>query len=87
MWHETFGFIVLEALLKGVPCLVSNNVGSKDLVPNSWIFGSNNELEKKLKDLILNPNKVRQMKSIVSKLNLNYKIDTHAKNVMMELYN
>lgn len=87
LWHETFGFIVLEALLKGVPCLVSNNVGSKDLVPNSWIFGSNNELEKKLKDLILNPNKVRQMKSIVSKLNLNYKIDTHAKNVMMELYN
>lgn len=36
--HETFGFVVLEALLSGTPCLVSDTVGAKDLVPQNWYF-------------------------------------------------
>ncbi len=31
VWHETFGFTVLEALSFGVPVVVSENVGAKDL--------------------------------------------------------
>lgn len=87
LWHETFGYIVLEALLMGVPCLVSNNVGSKDLIPNSWVFKDRNDLERMLNDIIYNPTKIQQMKSMVSKLNLNYKMDEHVNNIIAELYN
>ncbi|MBS6180965.1 MAG: glycosyltransferase [Erysipelotrichaceae bacterium] len=33
-WNETFGFTVLEALSYGVPVIVSEHVGAKDLVVN-----------------------------------------------------
>lgn len=32
VWYETFGFTVLEAISYGVPVLVSENVGAKDIV-------------------------------------------------------
>ena len=32
VWYETFGFTVLEALSYGVPVIVSENVGAKDLL-------------------------------------------------------
>lgn len=34
LWYETFGFTVLEALSYGVPVLISENVGAKDLLHN-----------------------------------------------------
>lgn len=33
VWNETFGYTVLEALSYGVPVIVSNHVGAKDIVP------------------------------------------------------
>ena len=87
LWHETFGYIVLEALLKGVPCLVSSNVGAKDLLPKNWIFNSKGELKNLLEKLINNPDRIRQMKLEVSKLSLDYKLDKHASDVITELYN
>lgn len=32
--HETFGYTVLEALSYGVPVIISDNVGAKDLLPD-----------------------------------------------------
>lgn len=37
IWKETFGFIVLEGLSYGVPVLVTDNVGSKDIVLNNEV--------------------------------------------------
>ena len=37
IWYETFGFTVLEALSYGVPVIVSNHVGAKDIVGTSGI--------------------------------------------------
>lgn len=34
VWYETYGFTVLEALSFGVPVIVSDNVGAKDLLRN-----------------------------------------------------
>lgn len=34
VWYETYGFTVLEAISYGVPVIVSENVGAKDLVEN-----------------------------------------------------
>lgn len=63
LWCETFGFIVAEALSYGVPVLVSQNVGAKDLVDegkNGQVFQiSEIELLEILKKLIINPDNLR----------------------------
>lgn len=33
VWYETFGYTVLEALSNGVPVIITENVGAKDIVP------------------------------------------------------
>lgn len=38
-WYETFGFITLEAISYGVPVLVSNKVGSKDILKGNFNKG------------------------------------------------
>ena len=38
IWYETFGFTVLEALSYGVPVIVSDNVGAKDIIGNSGMI-------------------------------------------------
>ena len=38
VWYETFGFTVLEALSYGVPVIVSDNVGAKDIVGEGGII-------------------------------------------------
>lgn len=38
--HETFGFVVLEALCSGVPVICSDAIGAKDLVDESCVFHS-----------------------------------------------
>lgn len=37
VWYETFGFTVLEAISYGVPVIVSDHVGAKDIVGNGGI--------------------------------------------------
>lgn len=34
IWYETFGYTVLEALSYGVPVIVSEHVGAKDIIPD-----------------------------------------------------
>lgn len=54
IWKETFGFIVLEALSFNVPVLVSENVGSKDLLkeyPNNIFKINLNDLTQKLTNI------------------------------------
>ena len=51
VWYETFGFTVLEALSYGVPVIVSDHVGAKDIVGNGGLVleaGNNKELKKAL---------------------------------------
>lgn len=51
VWYETFGFTVLEALSYGVPVIVSESVGSKDLIQderNGFIVN-----EKNFQDILL----------------------------------
>lgn len=33
IWYETFGYTVLEAMSYGVPVVITENVGAKDIVP------------------------------------------------------
>lgn len=52
IWYETFGFTVLEALSYGVPVILSDHVGAKDIVGDNGIVvtaGNVQELKKAIK--------------------------------------
>lgn len=54
IWYETFGFTVLEALSYGVPVIVSDNVGAKDIVGDNGIVvtaGNVQELKEAIKTI------------------------------------
>lgn len=54
IWYETFGFTVLEAISCGIPVIVSNHVGAKDIVGDGGIIikaGSVQELKEAIKML------------------------------------
>ncbi len=62
VWKETFGYTVLEALSHGVPVIVSENVGAKDLIQNeAMIVKAGDKTE--IKDLIKNLS-VEQLESM-----------------------
>lgn len=52
IWYETFGFTVIEALSYGVPVLISNHVGAKDLVNGKTGLVYNNDIKNDLSKLI-----------------------------------
>lgn len=45
IWYETFGFTVLEALSYGVPVIISDNVGAKDIIDSSGIVFKANDID------------------------------------------
>lgn len=47
-WKETFGLITVEALSYGVNVFVSENVGSKDLLPETHVFKNKEDLLDKI---------------------------------------
>lgn len=55
IYHETFGFVVLEALCAGIPVLCSDAVGASDLVSPEAVFpaGDAGALAKTIKDFCL----------------------------------
>ena len=90
IWHETFGFTVLEALSFGVPVIVSENVGAKDLIVqgrNGLIVGQEvKEILKSLSDFIENPKLILEMnKYIVENQNIPT-IQIHTQEIYNEIY-
>lgn len=57
VWKETFSFVTLEALSFGVPVLVTESVGAKDIIKryrSDFVIPIGNEaLGKKMKDILL----------------------------------
>lgn len=45
VWNETFGYTVIEALSYGVPVIVSNHVGSRDVIPEGAGVAANSKEE------------------------------------------
>lgn len=87
LWHETFGYVVLESLLEGVPCIVSNTVGAKDLVPSDWVFKNKKELSTKLTAILANPDKViTKMNKRVIELSIIYNLVDHTSYIKKYLY-
>ena len=59
LWLETYSFITVEAIFAGMPCIVSNRVGAKDLIcnySNGIVFdvSDKNALKSKLIEILNN---------------------------------
>lgn len=58
IWYETFGFTVLEALSYGIPVIVSDRVGAKDIIGDGGIIIEAGNVEQ-LKETIISLKKER----------------------------
>ncbi|MCI8352324.1 MAG: glycosyltransferase family 4 protein [Clostridia bacterium] len=68
IWYETFGFTVLEALSYGVPVIVSDNVGAKDIVGKGGIIVKHNDLNDLRKEIEnLSKEKINSLKDKIKK--------------------
>lgn len=69
IWYETFGFTVLEALSFGVPVIISNHVGAKDIVGEGGIIVQAGSVES-LKEALacLTPQRIEQMRNEIYNL-------------------
>ncbi len=84
-WEETFGFTVLEALSFGIPVIVSDKVGAKDLIiegKNGFVVDEKNKpLRKCLNELIKMPQIIDGMNTyIVEKFKVKT-MNEHAKEI------
>lgn len=77
IWYETLSFIAIEALYGGMPCVISNHVGAKELFnngKNGFIVraGNKESIKKIMRDLLDNPNKLSEVnQNIVNNININ----------------
>ncbi|AJA46768.1 glycosyltransferase [Clostridium pasteurianum DSM 525 = ATCC 6013] len=87
MWRETFGFIVLEALSHGVPCIVTDNVGSKDIIEKEkfGLITTPENLSELLEKLIEDKNILADIRRNILSSDFPYTMDTHIREIK-EMY-
>jgi len=87
---ETFSLVALEALSYGVPVMVSDNVGAKDIVAKynaDFIFQPTKEaLQLRLQHLLANPSLLTDFNEKLQKDKFEYSLDDHQKKIK-QLYN
>lgn len=81
-WYETFGFIVPEAMSFGVPVLVTQNVGAKDIIINDYngIIVNNCDFYDTLLQLTREKNKLISINEAICKSDF-YTFDMHIKTI------
>lgn len=88
-WPETFGFVVLEALVKGIPVLCSDLVGSQDLlkeIDSSLIFRHDDSVELEIKiRQFLDPNYYSHMQQKILDAHIQSNMRLHSRKII-ELY-
>ncbi|MBJ8076714.1 glycosyltransferase [Bacillus cereus group sp. N12] len=89
VWKETFGFIGLEAQSYGVPIMVSEHVGFKDLIKDEetgFIYKTDgNDFISKLSSILDNPLKLERINENISKMKFPYIMQQHT-NEIINLY-
>ena len=73
LWFETFGFTVLEALSYGVPVIISENVGAKDVLVKGGGIVIKNISSEKICDEIQNIT-IKKLKKMNQEIVENQKI-------------
>ena len=87
--HETFSLVTLEALSYGVPVLVSDTVGAKDIVKeydSKFVFHSDEELVSLLELLVDNKSLLRNYNEAIISNDWRHSMSEHAQEIIEELY-
>lgn len=85
-WHETFGLVVLEALVNKVPVLCSNWVGAKDILPTTFIFDDERELFNKLNEFIKSPIIREKLFNKIESIDFDISFSSHVKRIEKIFY-
>lgn len=90
IWKETFGFVVLEALSRGVPVIVTENVGAKDLVNHGEqgfvIDPCKEALADALEQILNEPELLQHMNECIVKTDFPYIMQAHAEEMLAKIY-
>lgn len=89
LWHETFSLVTLEALSYGVPVLVSDTVGAKDIVKeydSKFVFHSDEELVSLLELLVDDKSLLRNYNEAIISNDWRHSMSEHAQEIIEELY-
>lgn len=89
LWHETFSLVTLEALSYGVPVLVSDTVGAKDIVKeydSKFVFHSDDELVSLLELLVDDKSLLRNYNEAIIANDWRHSMSEHAQEIIEELY-
>lgn len=84
-WYETFSLVTLEAMGHGIPVIVSNNVGAKDIVSQYnpyFIFSSSLDLKSKLQSILSNPGILESMNDTILSHSWNFDISKHSSEIL-----
>ena len=86
IWYETFGYIALEAFSYGVPVIMTESVGFKDMiipeVTGIIIKASEDELYNKLQTIIEDREKLSYINQNIVELPSIYTMEKHTEDVM-----
>lgn len=86
---ETFGFSTIEALQLGVPALVSNKVGAKDIVKKyapQFIFNTEDELYSILSRLISDKTELAAYNRAVVSAEWEWDLENHSEEIIRKIY-
>ena len=87
--HETFSLVTLEALSYGVPVLVSDTVGAKDIVVQynpRFVYHSQEELVELLRELICDRILLKEYNAKILSGEWNHSMKEHALEIIDKLY-
>lgn len=89
VWKETFSLVVLEALSYGVPVIVSDNVGAKDIVAGydkHFVYGTEGELAVLLDEIVHNRDRLVCFNKEIVNGEWKYSAIRHSDEIMEKLY-
>lgn len=87
--YETFSFVTLEALSYGIPVLVSNKVGAKDIVGKynpEFVFRDEVDLYELIKKLVEDRKLLVNYNNAIINNDWNYSMKKHTNQIIKELY-
>lgn len=88
-WRETFGFVGLEALSYGIPLVVTNNVGLKDIIEKKQvgfiIDPTVKDIANVLTEIIVNRKTLLSIQENIRNMKFDFEFSTHVKKIV-DLY-
>ena len=89
IWYETFSLVALEALSYGVPVLVSDKVGAKDIVvqyDTHFVFKTKEDLYTILKRLVDDKTELIRYNEAIISSPWHWSMEQHAKEIVETIY-